>query len=138
MGTHSSVKKRSTMKAVFALLSLAVLAGVQGSPVGSKLPGPIDKFACDFCKWMVGEIETLLEQGKTEDDVIVTLKGLCDQADDLVPGIDLGTTCKAFVDTYAKPAIDELIKDTQPDFVCNAIGACHEETTPAPPMTTTA
>merc|ERR1711893_325032 len=134
MGTHSSGEKRSTMKAVFALLSLAVLAGVQGSPVGSKLPGPIDQFACDFCKWMVGEIEMLIEQGKTEDDVIKTLKGLCDQADDLVPGIDLGTTCKSFVDTYAKPAIDELIKDTQPDFVCDAIGACHKPTT-EPPVT---
>ena len=38
--------------------------------------GPVEQFLCDFCKWMVGEIEMLLEQGKTEEDVIKALLGV--------------------------------------------------------------
>jgi len=133
------------MKAgVLVFVVLAALVSVWGSPLVPSVvneEGPVEQFFCDFCKWMVGEIEMLLEQGKTEEDVIKALLGLCDQAGDLVPGIDLAETCKNFVNTYAKPAIDIIIIDTQPDHVCGALDVCEASSTAIPttmpPETTT-
>merc|ERR1711973_990496 len=120
---------------VLVFVVLAALVSVWGSPLLPSVAneeGPVEQFLCDFCKWMVGEIEMLLEQGKTEEDVIKALLGLCDQAGDLVPGIDLAETCKNFVNTYAKPAIDIIIIDTQPDHVCGALDVCEASSTAIP------
>merc|ERR1712223_428747 len=153
MGTYSlsgeKVNSHKMKAGVLVFVVLAALVSVWGSPLVPSVvneEGPVEQFLCDFCKWMVGEIEMLLEQGKTEEDVIKALLGLCDQAGGLVPGIDLAETCKNFVNTYAKPAIDIIIIDTQPDHVCGALDVCEASstaipttmpTTTMPPETTT-
>ena len=56
---------RSTPVAI--ALALVALGATVTPSLGQN---PIDEFVCDFCQWMVGELEMLLEQGKTEDDAI--------------------------------------------------------------------
>jgi len=118
-------------------LAIALALVALGATVTPSLgQNPIDEFVCDFCQWMVGELEMLLEQGKTEADAIEFMLELCDEVGDILPGIDLAQTCKNFVNTYAKPAIDQLIVDTQPEHVCIALGICEDPHPTTPIMTT--
>merc|ERR1719410_3343095 len=99
------------------------------SPKKNPLVGEAD-FICDFCTFMVSELEGLIEGDHTEDEIIGDLKSVCDDADKMFPGIGLAETCKAFTDAYVKPALDLLINDLEPDTVCQEITLC-----PAPATT---
>ena len=96
-----------------------------------KTQGPI----CDICKYLITEIDSMLADDATIDEIIAALDQICDALGDLFPGGPLA--CKILVQVQLPQIIEDLV-NTPPEEICASLGACPAvPTTTTPPMTTT-
>ena len=93
--------------------------------------GPI----CDICKYLITEIDSMLADDATIDEIIAALDQICDALGDLFPGGPLA--CKILVQVQLPQIIEDLV-NTPPEEICASLGACPAvPTTTTPPMTST-
>ena len=64
------------MKVYAIVILLASFAAVNSSPI-KDIDGPAEEFLCDLCNWFFGEIEKLVENGHTEQDVLDWMHEVC-------------------------------------------------------------
>ena len=83
---------------------------------------------CDICTFMVTEIDKMLSDEATIEEIISAADQICDALGDLFPGGPLA--CKVLIATQLPQIIDDLIHNQlSPESVCGALGACKNETT---------
>ncbi|XP_024053919.2 prosaposin isoform X1 [Terrapene carolina triunguis] len=74
---------------------------------------------CDICETMVKEVTNLLENNRTEEEIVFEMEKLC-----LVFPQSIKDQCKDFVETYGKAVIDMLLEATSPETVCIMLKCC--------------
>ncbi|XP_067408762.1 prosaposin-like isoform X2 [Emydura macquarii macquarii] len=74
---------------------------------------------CDICETMVKEVALLLENNRTEAEMVYEMEKVCSV---LPQGIK--DQCKDFVETYGKAVIDMLLEATNPEAVCIMLKLC--------------
>ena len=67
--------KSIEMKAAVLLIALLGVWVAAAMPVDKEtsIGGPVEEFLCDLCYWFFGEIEKLVENGRTEAELITYL-----------------------------------------------------------------
>lgn len=73
---------------------------------------------CALCKYILGLVKKQLEKNTTEEEILKALEKVCSMLPE-----QLNASCKEFVDKYV-PAAIEMLKDTDPDQVCDLLGVC--------------
>lgn len=74
---------------------------------------------CVMCEYAMTQLEDMLEDHKTEENIRHALDTLCG----LLPKT-VRPECQTFVDTYTEQIIQMLIDDFTPDQVCVQLGLC--------------
>ncbi|KAG5831397.1 hypothetical protein ANANG_G00303310 [Anguilla anguilla] len=78
-----------------------------------------DSPTCAICKIVMKEVEALLEDKKTEEEVINAVEKVCS----LLPS-KLAAQCKDLIDAYGEAIIDLLVQEADPNTVCAVLGLC--------------
>ncbi|XP_068207263.1 prosaposin [Palaemon carinicauda] len=74
---------------------------------------------CVMCEYAMTQLEDILQDHKTEDNIRNALDTLCSYLPKSVKD-----ECQVFVDTYTDQIIHLLINDLSPDEVCVQLGLC--------------
>lgn len=74
---------------------------------------------CVMCEYAMTQLEDILQDHKTEDNIRNALDTLCSYLPKAVRA-----ECQVFVDTYTDQIIHMLINDLSPDEVCVQLGLC--------------
>jgi len=83
----------------------------------------INSAECSLCKYVVGYIDNVIQNNKSEAAIDAALEKVCT----ILPA-SLKDKCVQFVDTYG-PVLSQLIaKYATPEQVCNALKLCHNGT----------
>ena len=87
-------------------------------------PKPMTKgVACYICKYVIGEIDKLLMDGATLDQIIQAVEQICGPLDSLIPGAT--AACETLIETQLPQIIDQLVHNQlSPDSVCVFLTAC--------------
>ncbi len=90
---------------------------ISGLPVTeqSNLNGPVE---CLMCKFITGEVEKLISDGKTEQEIIKELEKACAMLG------KFKNICDSLVDTYLPIIIKLLIEKETPEVVCKQLRLC--------------
>nr|QIQ54702.1 capsule gland specific secretory protein [Reishia bronni] len=75
--------------------------------------------ACLMCEMVVGEVETLIKENKTEKAIEDALDKVCS----LLPP-SISTECTSIINVYAPTIIRFLLQEVPPHKVCATIGLC--------------
>ncbi|XP_071537348.1 uncharacterized protein Sap-r isoform X2 [Panulirus ornatus] len=75
--------------------------------------------SCVMCEYAMTQLEEMLQDHKTEEDIRHALDNLCS----LLPK-SVEAECQIFVDTYTDQVIHMLINNLTPDEVCQKLGLC--------------
>lgn len=78
---------------------------------------------CDLCKEVVGKVEEMVKDKKTEEEIKSALEKVCSY----LPS-SLSAKCKNFVDTYTETLITLLMEEVDPDMICAALNICPTNT----------
>ena len=91
-------------------------------------PKPMTKgVACDICKYVIGEIDKLLMDGATLDQIIQAVEQICGPLDSLIPGAT--AACETLIETQLPAIIDQLVHNQlSPESVCKFLTACPAKT----------
>ena len=123
----------------FQLVIVAIVAGIA---MTSALPSDTKKAAkvqtpvltyrqamkaksigCDICTWIVTEIDKIILDNTTMDEIIVQVEKLCSSLDNYFPGA--GQTCNALVEMYLPQIIEQLVENQlSPEKVCGVLTLC--------------
>ena len=82
-------------------------------------PKRFNDLECDLCKEVVGKVEDMIKDKKTEEEIKSALETVCSY----LPS-SLSAKCKTFVDTYTETLITLLMEEMDPDMVCAALNVC--------------
>ncbi|XP_053307225.1 prosaposin [Spea bombifrons] len=74
---------------------------------------------CELCQIMVQELESLLEDERTEESIEKALEKVCN----IIPH-KYTQKCKDFVETYSKAIISLLEQEVNPKMICSILGVC--------------
>ncbi|KAM4636108.1 prosaposin isoform 2-T2 [Discoglossus pictus] len=77
---------------------------------------------CEVCKLMMEEIESLLDNNRTESQIRLALEKVCN----ILPKKYV-QPCKDVVDEYSEVIIKLLLEEANPEMVCAALGLCSSE-----------
>jgi len=96
--------------------------GVCKQSIPEILPKPVNKpndLYCAVCELVLTEIEKLLSQNSTEQQIIDSVEKVCFYMPKPYAGI-----CKSFIDQYAPQIIQLLLNQYPPAEVCKQLGLC--------------
>ena len=124
------------MKIQFLLIAFLGTAGMTMAQKSQQFFFQQPKGAiCDICTFMVTEIDKMISDEATIEEIISAADQICDALGDLFPGGPLA--CKILISTQLPQIIDDLIHNQlSPESVCGALGACKNETTTMATTTT--
>jgi saposin len=88
------------------------------SPKTPIVDNGLDK--CTICEFVVGEIERLLEDGKTEKEILDELNKMCNY----FPKEDERAECDDFLDSFAELLVKLIIKYETPEVLCDQLHIC--------------
>ena len=74
---------------------------------------------CKACTFVFSRIESYVFNDENEEKILKAVSKVCDH----IPP-NMVDTCKTFINTYGKQAIDNLAKKFGPTLACEAIGMC--------------
>jgi saposin len=77
---------------------------------------------CEFCMYAMGALDQVIGQKTTEDKIIHAVESLCDHLPKTY-----SSECKSLVDNYGDAIIQALIKEVQPDVVCQFVKLCQSK-----------
>ncbi|KAI3363099.1 hypothetical protein L3Q82_011747, partial [Scortum barcoo] len=75
---------------------------------------------CSICELAMKQLEAMLEDHKTEEEVIQAVEKVCQY----LPS-SLSTQCKDLIETYGEAIIDLLVQQADPKTVCTVLGLCN-------------
>lgn len=78
-----------------------------------------DDVSCVMCEYALTQLDQMLGDHKTEEEIRQALDHLCSVLPKTLSG-----ECQAFVDTYTEQIIHMLIDDLTPDQVCRELHLC--------------
>ncbi|GBP82642.1 hypothetical protein EVAR_48523_1 [Eumeta japonica] len=81
-----------------------------------------DKSNCPLCLFAVEQLETVLKNNRTEENIRHALENLCTHLSQ-----KLRTECTDFVDTYSKQLIEMLVADMNAQEICVYLKLCKDE-----------
>ncbi|XP_077468862.1 prosaposin [Stigmatopora argus] len=130
-GFCSAVKKSTPM---LNLQPAKILPAVKTSPAlklvpatkvdSAKLIKPMvrvrDSAKCAICELVMKEVEEMLEDQKTEEEVIEAVEKVCS----ILPKT-LTDQCKDLIETYGQAIIDLLVQQADPKTVCTFLSLCN-------------
>ncbi|KAK7082394.1 hypothetical protein SK128_021438, partial [Halocaridina rubra] len=105
------------------MLHLCPSPGLEQSPVAK------EDVTCVMCEYAMTQLEDILQDHKTEDDIRQALDSLCGYLPKTVR-----TECLTFVDTYTDQIIHLLIDGLSPDQVCVELGLCKPKDSALPEL----
>ncbi|CAF3317643.1 unnamed protein product, partial [Rotaria sp. Silwood2] len=91
--------------------------------ISSELSSVINSLECSLCKYVVGYIDTIIQNNKSEAAIEAALEKVCG----VLPG-PIKDKCVEFVDTYGPILVQLIEKYGTPDQVCNALKLCENGT----------
>jgi len=101
-------------KQIIALvLFMSIVCGVFASP---KIGGPTE---CVLCKFVISELDDLLQSNYTETKIIETLNKVCSYLPEKFVQM-----CDFFVDTYTDAIINYLVTFETPEQICEYLRLC--------------
>merc|ERR1711890_196186 len=118
-------------------MKAALLIVIAGLAMASALPKPSSQISlqmtyqqtmkaksiqCDMCKLLVTQLEDLIFNAQTTDELVQMVEQLCSQLDGVFPGF--GATCNSFVETYMPAVIEQIENELAPTKVCQALTLC--------------
>ncbi|KAJ8359841.1 hypothetical protein SKAU_G00163660 [Synaphobranchus kaupii] len=80
-----------------------------------------DSTQCKICELVMQEVVNLLEDQRTEEDVIHAVEKVCS----LLPS-KFSAQCKDLIEAYGEAIIDLLVQEADPKTVCTVLGLCRE------------
>ncbi|KAA8583945.1 prosaposin isoform X2 [Etheostoma spectabile] len=80
-----------------------------------------DSPTCAICEFVMKQLETMLEDQKTEEEVIHAVEKVCTY----LPS-SLSAQCKDLVETYGQAIIELLVQQTDPKTVCTVLALCND------------
>ncbi|XP_061766494.1 prosaposin isoform X1 [Nerophis ophidion] len=129
-GFCSAMKKSTPMlnllpaKMLPATKSVLALNLVPATKMQSKSAKPMvrvrDSPMCAICEFVMNQLESMLKNKTTEDEVIQAVEKVCAY----LPS-SLGTECKDLIDTYGQAIIELLIQEADPKTVCTVLALCN-------------
>uniref|UniRef100_S4P7C1 Pulmonary surfactant-associated protein B n=3 Tax=Pararge aegeria TaxID=116150 RepID=S4P7C1_9NEOP len=88
-----------------------------------------EKSNCPLCLFAVEQLESVLKNNRSEDNIRHALDGLCSHL-----SAKLRTECIDFVDTYTNQLIEMLIADLNAQEICVYLKLCKDDTKHTDPM----
>nr|XP_033956933.1 prosaposin isoform X1 [Pseudochaenichthys georgianus] len=76
---------------------------------------------CTICQIVMKQLEAMLEDQKTEEEVIAAVEKVCTY----LPG-SLSAQCKDLVETYGQAIIELLVQQADPKTVCTVLALCND------------
>jgi len=76
---------------------------------------------CDLCEYFFHELELVLGDKKTEEEIIKGLDYLCTKTS------KFESVCTDIVENFLSEVIDFVIKEFTPEMICNKIGFCNNK-----------
>ncbi|XP_027021506.2 prosaposin isoform X3 [Tachysurus fulvidraco] len=80
-----------------------------------------DSPQCAICEFVMKEVESLIQDHTTEDEVVKALEKVCS----ILPST-LSAQCKDLIDTYGQAIIELLVQEADPKTVCSLLGLCKD------------
>ncbi|XP_028915571.1 prosaposin isoform X1 [Ornithorhynchus anatinus] len=74
---------------------------------------------CELCEYVIKEITKLLEDNKTEENVIHAVEKVCS----ILPK-SMTQECQDLVEAYGKSIVELLLEEASPQLVCSMLGLC--------------
>ncbi|CAL9688064.1 unnamed protein product [Knipowitschia caucasica] len=78
-----------------------------------------DSPSCAICEYVMKQVETMLEDKTTEEEVIQTVEKVCR----FLPST-LTKQCEDLIETYGQAIIELLVQQADPKTVCTVLGLC--------------
>nr|XP_020457587.1 prosaposin isoform X1 [Monopterus albus] len=76
--------------------------------------------SCAICEFVMKQLESLLEDQTTEEQVIQAVEKVCT----LLPS-SLSEQCKSLIEVYGEAIIELLVQEADPESVCTVLGLCN-------------
>ncbi|XP_077352528.1 prosaposin [Festucalex cinctus] len=120
--------KLQAAKIVPAAKTLPALNLVPATKVESaKLAKPMvrvrDSPTCAICEFVMKELEDMLEDQATEEEVIQAVEKVC-----VYLPSSLSIQCKDLIETYGQAIIELLVQQADPKTVCTMLALCNDAT----------
>ncbi|XP_026165015.1 prosaposin isoform X1 [Mastacembelus armatus] len=80
-----------------------------------------DSPQCAICEFVMKQLESMLEDQKTEEEVIQAVEKVCT----LLPS-SLNAQCKDLIETYGQAIIELLVQEVDPKTVCTMLALCND------------
>ncbi|KAK6301405.1 hypothetical protein J4Q44_G00274580 [Coregonus suidteri] len=80
-----------------------------------------DSPQCGVCEFMMKEVETMLEDEQTEQDVVHAVEKVCS----VLPS-SLSAQCKDLIEAYGQAIIELLVQEADPKTICTVLGLCKD------------
>uniref|UniRef100_A0A4W5RAT4 Prosaposin n=1 Tax=Hucho hucho TaxID=62062 RepID=A0A4W5RAT4_9TELE len=80
-----------------------------------------DSPQCAICEFMMKEVESMLEDEKTEQDVVHVVEKVCS----VLPS-SLSVQCKDLIEAYGQAIIELLVQEADPKTVCTVLALCKD------------
>ncbi|XP_039995068.1 prosaposin isoform X2 [Xiphias gladius] len=80
-----------------------------------------DSSACAICEFVMKQLESMLEDQKTEEEVIQAVEKVCT----FLPST-LTAQCKDLIETYGQAIIELLVQQADPKTVCKVLALCND------------
>ncbi|GBN42353.1 Prosaposin [Araneus ventricosus] len=81
--------------------------------------GHVKDVECELCKEVIGKVEDMVKDQKTEDEIKAALDKVCSYLPSSV-----SAKCVSFVNQYADLIVTLLIQELDPQLVCAQLGLC--------------
>ncbi|KAF3708369.1 Prosaposin Proactivator polypeptide Saposin-A Protein [Channa argus] len=79
-----------------------------------------DSPTCAICEFVMKQLETMLEDHETEEEVKQAVEKVC-----LLLPSSLSAQCKDLIDTYGEAIIELLVQEADPKTVCQVLSLCN-------------
>ncbi|XP_045558271.1 prosaposin isoform X1 [Salmo salar] len=76
---------------------------------------------CIACEFIMKEVESMLGDEKTEQDVVRVLEKVCS----VLPS-SLSAQCKDLIESYGRAIIELLLQEADPKTICTVLGLCKD------------
>ncbi|XP_029925983.1 prosaposin isoform X2 [Myripristis murdjan] len=80
-----------------------------------------DSPQCAICEFVMKQLESMLEDQKTEEEVIHAVENVCT----LLPS-SLTAQCQDLIEAYGQAIIELLVQQADPKTVCTVLGLCKD------------
>ncbi|KAL7383458.1 hypothetical protein ABVT39_011198 [Epinephelus coioides] len=120
-----TVPAAKAIPAAKAVPALKLFPATKVESVAAKSSKPMvrvrDSPKCAICEFVMKQLEAMLEDQKTEEEVVQAVEKVCTY----LPK-SLSAQCKDLVETYGQAIIELLVQQADPKTVCTVLALCND------------